>query len=268
MQTLKRYVPLLLPKLCCLALLAPAVRAEPELQACVADVMMAPFAYWKLDPRKPAEPVGLAIDVLNAVSNRLKLPAAKVSVLPWRRCLQMMESAQIDLALNVPTGQLSKLDFQLSEPYYTVHSWYFYSNRVHRNGLKINSAADWRRWRVCGLQGYSLQAYGIDAAMVDSGSHDFRSLLGKLKTNRCDLFIEKREVIAGLYLIDPALGTLLFDPEIDHAPVPDDPDSDLRFAFSRKSMRMNGLRGQFDQQIQAMKQSGEIERLMARYIQQ
>ncbi|WP_179958148.1 substrate-binding periplasmic protein [Chitinimonas arctica] len=245
--------------------LALGLPAQAAIKGCISDVLLPPFGFFEQGSVKQ-EVVGLGVDVLQAILRREGQPPAEISVLPWRRCLRLVEAGALDIVLNVPTAQINPKPYFITEPYYAVHSIYFYSSKLHPTGIRLGNLEDLKRYQVCGLFGYSFEGYGIDSNTVDTGSKDYASLIRKLHAGRCDLFIDKREIVAGMYLLDPKLQAQIIDTVLVSQPLPEDSPMQFHFAVGRRSPGGEALRKQLDVGIIEMTQRGEIAKMMARYL--
>lgn len=222
-------MPCFLIALLCLLLGGPAM-AQPVL-ACADTAEMPPFTYRERVAGKESERVtGVAVDLLKQLGARAGWQV-DVHLLPWRRCLAYLRSGQYQIGLNVGRAEGGAL--LLSRPYFTVHNMYFYSSRVHPEGLKIRNLDDVSRYHLCGLAGYRFEPFGIRTEQADSSSTStYEQLIGKLHLGRCDLFIDTREAFAGMYLLNPKLGPMLVDRSLVSMPLPGSPSHQLYFAVS------------------------------------
>lgn len=253
-----------------LALLSPMVRAQGSLRACVSDVAQPPFVYWPGGPdavRNTAPQVqGLAVDVLRLIAGRIGIETSTVAVLPLRRCLAMVAAGQMDLVANVPTAQIDPKPFLVTESYFTLTSEYFYWKKRFPDGVSIKTVEDLPHYRVCGIAGYSYEGYGLGVNQVDMGAPDYRALVRKMASGRCELFIDKRETVEGLRLVDAELYASLTGGEFGIGTLPEDLPTGLHYAFSRQMRDGAGFLARFNAALADAKRRGEINRLAANYL--
>lgn len=243
---------------------APTVR---HLRVCAADVPVPPFLFWTPGQHDRASDIqGYSSDLLQKISERLQYGPPEIEVLPMPRCLKEAKDGRYDIVLNLLPSQIDLKPLLVSVPYYDLHSHYFYSRHAHPQGLNISNLADLRRFRVCGLYGYSYEEYGIPESNIDTGSKDHRALLLKLKADRCDLFIERREIWAGLYLTYPGLQNLFTDPDLEDAPLLESTPLQFRLAISRKLPGASGLLSGINDTISSLRSTRELDRMMERYM--
>ena len=240
---------------------------KASIRACVADLDFPPYVYSVPGPAgtRPAL-VGLAIDVLQNSLQNLGYPSAKIERLPWNRCLALTEHGQVDLILNVPTAQIDPTPFYISDPYAHVHSVYFYSRKIWPKGINIGNFEDLKHFHICGLLGNRFEAYGINTAKVDTGSYTYDSLIGKLIAGHCDLFLDKREVIAALASRDEKLRLALNSPDLQEMPLAEDVPIGLHFAIGRNMPGGETLLLQINASITALQKNGQLEKWLASYL--
>ncbi|MGQ5524345.1 substrate-binding periplasmic protein [Chitinimonas sp. PSY-7] len=249
-----------------LFLLALQVPVKAEIRGCISDVPNPPFGFLKPNSAAKQEVGGLGVDVLQAALKRSGLEPATISVLPWQRCLRLVEAGSLDIVLNVPTAQVNPAPYFITEPYYTVHSVYFFSTKLHPKGIDIVNLDDLNRHKVCGLLGYSFDGYGLDSSAVDTGSKDYASLIRKLNAGRCDLFIDKKEIIESMYRLDPQLQAQMLATSLVSRSLPEEMPMQFHFAISRRKSGAEELRKQLDTGVAELTQRGEVTKMMTRYL--
>lgn len=258
-----------------LALHGPTIFAQklPSLRVCAADIVVPPFLFWDHisgDAKTPNsyEPSvhGYSMDVLTRIAQKLNLQAPKIQLLPMPRCIKEVRDGQFDVILNVLPNQGDLKPLLVSNAYYDLHSHYFYSRKAHPQGIQIKSLQELKNYRVCGLYGYTYEEYGLGGSNLDMGARDYKSLILKLHANRCDIFIERREIWAGLYLIDSDLQHMLQDPNLEDAPLPEQAPLQFHIALSRRLPNANALLVQINDTISQLRASRELDQMMEAYI--
>jgi polar amino acid transport system substrate-binding protein len=152
----------------------------------------------------------------------------------------------------------------LSRPYYTATTYYFYSRRRYPNGPAIKSLADLQQYRICGVRGYNYAGYGLATGSIDQGAGDFTALIAKLHLGRCQLFLEKNEVMMGY----AAIGRdYLADPDIGRAPMPGLKPVQFHLGISRHFPQAEALRTLLDAELAKMEQSGRLHDIWQRAVQ-
>jgi polar amino acid transport system substrate-binding protein len=204
------------------------------LPACADQAEMPPFVYAeRIDGRKSEHIMGASVDLLRLVGQGNGWDV-QVQLLPWARCLALVGSGQMALAINVSAQDADVAGLAVSVPYYTLHQMYFYSRRARPQGLDLKRLDALSQYHVCGLGGYRFEDYGIATASVDRGTTlGYEQLISKLHLGRCDLFISSRETMAGQYLVNPTLRGMLVDGTLAARPLPGRPTRALYFGVSR-----------------------------------
>ncbi|VEB41883.1 Bacterial extracellular solute-binding proteins, family 3 [Chromobacterium violaceum] len=92
----------------------------------------------------------------------------------------------------------------------------------------------------------------------------YPELVKMMKAGRLDVFAEDYEVMAGL----ASIGTLdiIGDPSIGRAPLPGANANPFHMIFSRKNPRGEALRQLIDSELEAMRRSGQLAKLLAKYM--
>lgn len=234
--------------------------------ACADQAEMPPFVYAeRADGRKTERITGASVDLLRQIGQRHGWDI-KVQLLPWARCMAMVASHQIALAINVSAEDAQASGLAVSIPYYTIHQLYFYSRRARPQGLVLKKLGELSKYHVCGMGGYRFEAYGIATDSVDRGTTlGYEQLISKVHLGRCDLFIDSRETMAGQYLINPTLRGLLVDGTLVGRPLPGRPTRALTFGVAREH---NGaLLALLDKGIEELDHAHTIDNLLDHYLQ-
>ncbi|MFC4159355.1 substrate-binding periplasmic protein [Chitinimonas lacunae] len=207
--------------------------------------------------------IGYSVDVLQQIAHAQQW-RVQIDLLPWERCLNAVRAGQYHLALNASDNQQRRRHYLMTRPYYFTHSVYFYSRR-HHSELDIHQLADLRRYRLCGLFGYNYEPYGLSTHDLDLGTTRFPQLIAKLHLGRCDLFVEKREIIVGFSLTDPEMNALLRDPQLQQRPLPGVAPTGFHMLISRRIQAAETLHAILEQGLDDMARRGRLTRLLRRY---
>jgi polar amino acid transport system substrate-binding protein len=245
---------------------APSVDAE-TIKACADQIEMPPFSYAeRVDGRKTQHVVGASIDLLKQIG-QARGWTIQIQLLPWARCLALVANGDFQLAINTDETDAQANNLLVSESYFTLHSVYFYSRQARPQGLALNNLADIKHYRLCGFSGYRFEMFGIDTGKVDRGtSAAYEPLIAKLHLGRCDLFIDSRETMAGQYLINPKLRTLLANGTLISQPLPGSPKRDLHFAVSASSSKSSALLVAINEGMESLEKSKTMENLLNHYL--
>jgi ABC-type amino acid transport substrate-binding protein len=125
----------------------------------------------------------------------------------------MVENREIDFAMDAYFDTARARRFDYSVHYRTSTPQVFYRRK---EPVVINDVSDLKRYKGCGLVGWSYEHYGLTGKELDLGV-GLDNQVQKLKAKRCNYFVEELETIYSNKLVGP---DYLNDSEIGHAPVP------------------------------------------------
>lgn len=225
-----------------------------------------PFTFYqRIDGQKSKKITGSAVEVLERILGRAGI-AFTIDLIPWKRCqLEIMHGGRYQMALNASYSAERDRDFRLSRAYYRLTSQYFYSRPLHPTGWPIRELADLKQHRVCGLRGYNYSTYGLGEADLDLSDGGFAPMIAKLHLGRCDLFVEKREIMQGFGVVDAEMARLLADPRLGAANLPGVTETGFHMIVSRAIPYSQALVGVLDAGIDELEASGELQKVMTKY---
>ncbi len=241
---------------------APDLKKPLSVSICEDENEWPPYSYFlRVNGSKSQKLVGYAIDVIDEIFTRHQI-TYRIEMIPWARCLAVAAlGKQYQMVLNLSFSAERMRTMLYSRPYYSTTVYYYYSRRHHPDGLAIKGPADLRNYRLCGVRGYNYVGYGIDAGAVDQGAGDFTALIAKTHLGRCDLFLEKNEIMTGY----AAIGLdYLADPDVGRVPMPGMKASFFHFGVTRKFPEAEALRALIDQELVKMEDSGRLLEIWAR----
>lgn len=252
---------------------APAAAPAPEslprdltVKICEDDAEWPPFTYFERAGGKPTPHlVGVAVEAIDRILTRAGVRYT-IDMLPWTRCQEGIRSGSYHMALNASYSEARARDYWLSRPLYHLNSHYYYSRRQHPQGLAIQSIDDLKRYRVCGLLGYNYSTYGLQPDDLDLSPANFALVINKVEHGRCDLFVEKREIIAGFGVIDPRMAQALANPDLASAPVPGVPPTPFHMMVTRARPWGQSLVQLLDRGIVELDSRGEMRQILGRYV--
>lgn len=250
--------------LAALLLLAGHAQADKEWRACVGEQALPPFNFVD-DRHGDGRVVGVSADLLADIAKRQQ-HALLIARLPWPRCVAYVKTGHMDIALDAHTAQVKAAGFSGSRPYFTPHPYFFFL--VNKTQFRPGMAQPaWKlvRHTVCGLSGVPYAAMGLSQQQIDAGALTHRQLLAKLRAGRCDVFVEYREIAAGLFLQDDSLHAILQSPDIAYAPLLTSAPQGLHF-LTANSVQGRQLATLLDQGIEAAERKGQIAALVQTYL--
>jgi len=145
-----------------------------------------PWAFWERDisGTKTEKLTGFSVDLIRRTFARIDRSVEFKTEFPWARCLYLVKLGKIDFAMNAFADPERERIFAFSRHYNTLTPQVFY---LASNPVRINSTADLKHYRGCGLLGASYESYGVANQDLDLAS-GFHSLSIKLLNRRCDYF--------------------------------------------------------------------------------
>lgn len=249
-------------------LASPALRAGTlsgaTIHICDDAAEWPPYTFYKRsDGQATRELTGFSVDVVTAIFQKAGIDA-RIELLPWARCQkEVMDGTGYQLALNASYNENRARAYHLSRPYYRTTNYYFYSKKVHPSGLRIDHLSDLRHYKVCGVFGYNYETYGLPAGSIDQGAYDFAALVAKIHAGRCDLFVEKYEVMAGFTVIGQPF---LTDSNLGHEAVPGMASTEFYMMVSRHAAHAEELLKTINDGLVELEASGQLGRLAKKYL--
>lgn len=225
-----------------------------------------PFTYRKRQNGVPTDIVsGYTVDVLNTILGKRQIQFS-IDFLPFARCTAEVKSGKkYQLITNASYSEERARDYLMTRPIYLTTSYYFYSKTHHPNGLPIKTLADLKKHRVCGILGYNYKTYGLAGKAIDQSETTFKSLVKRLHIGSCDLFIEKREVMAGFASVGQY--NYLEDKRLAYAPVPEVAPTPFYMLISRQYPYGQELLKLLNSGIGEMESSGQLKKLLQLHVQ-
>lgn len=236
----------------------------PPLGICEGSPEWPPFTYFQRVGGQPTrELTGFSVDVISTILKKADI-AFRIDLLPWRRCLREVAAGDhYQIALNATASPEREATYRLTRSYYQTTGHYFYSRQRHPDGLTVQSVADLKRYKVCGLLGFNYSMYGLTSKEVEQASGDHADMLRRLQAGRCDLFVEQVEVMAGYRVTGR---DLLADPDLAHQGVPGLPGTPFHMLVSRNAPRSQALLTTLNAGLTELAQSHQLDRLWAQYV--
>lgn len=215
--------------------------------------------------RKTGRVLGYSVDLLERLLRPLGMNY-RIELLPWARCLQEVRRGQdYQLLLNATRNPERERDFLISSPTYSTRTYYFWSKRVHPQGLQVRGQADLKRYRLGGVHGYTYsQLDQIDMASLQRAPN-YASLVRMLHLDRIDVIVVGEEVFHGLAGL-PGY-ELAQDPDLGRAPLAVGRPNAFHMMVSRQHPLGPALHAALERQLAALQRSGELQQMLARHLQ-
>lgn len=246
--------------------LAPgAVQAQTEtfkgstLSVCDDADEWPPYSYWqRVNGKKTEQLAGYAVEVLKTIFTQNGLHY-NLRLLPWARCLAELKlGVNYQMALNLSYSEERDRSYLLTRPYYSTTNYYYYSRKQHPQGLNIAGVADLKRYTVCGIHGYNYTTYGLAPSEINQRAKNIPALITMLHLGRCDLFVEKHEILVGFGAIGEPF---LEDPELGRDMIRGMPFTPFHMAVSRAMPQAQAIKEMLDRELLQMESSGQLKNL-------
>lgn len=206
---------------------------------------------------------GFNVEFIEAILKKHRVKAL-FKFLPWKRCLKYVESNEIQVVLDLVNTEERANKYLMTNAFFKTTAYYFYDKKLNPKGLKINKPSDLpKAGLICGRLGSNYTKYGISNEEVWRTARSFEQMLMQLYIGRCNLFLGRFEVLLGYkvrgqdYFSDGRLG---------FAPIPTVKPSRFHMGISRKFKFANELKKIIDEGINTLKDSGETEKILKKYI--
>ena len=232
-------------------------------QVCDDEAEWPPFIYYqRTNGVKSQKIIGSALATLEQILTKADIDYT-IMLMPWKRCLLEITNGQrYQVTLNLSFSADRERDFLLSRSYYRLTNQYFYSRKQHPNGLSIKGLSDLKHYRVCGLLGYNYSIYGLTEEEMDLSGYGFAKMIAKLHLGRCDLFVQKPEIMRGFGKVDPEMALLLADSNLVGATLPGIKDTGFHMGVSRSAPYGKALLKLLNEGIDELEASGELQKIM------
>ncbi|GAA5174181.1 hypothetical protein GCM10025771_03230 [Niveibacterium umoris] len=225
-----------------------------------ADPDPPPWTYWVRDARgqKTERFEGASVDMVRTIFKRLGKEVEFIGSVPWVRCLKLVETGEIDYAMDAYADPERARRFAYSAHYNTLTPQVFFRADTP---LNIRTIADLKHYRGCGMIGASYAHYGLDPRDLDLGVTTYDAMIRKLKAGRCDFFVEELEVISGYRFLGR---DYIGDAAMRHAPVAD-ARAPAKHLIAARVSEAARLLAKFDRELATLIKSGEAAEIWQRH---
>ncbi len=258
-----------------LALLIPLERLEAaeaqeipaQLTACGDEEGFPPYSYFERfgDSSNPqsGRVIGYNVDFLQELLAPLGF-TVEFTLLPWPRCLALVENGDIDMAMDVSRTSDREEGLQFPRPHYNTTAILIQAAPASPERA-ISTPAELERRRVCMIHGWTIAALGMSAnARLAATPPNPAAAADMLRAGRCDVLPYTREALQGNTLLDPAFPLAAED--LTYAVTPWEVRSEKYFAVGRLLPYGERLVELLDQGIARLLQSGTTEVLLRRHL--
>jgi len=238
---------------------AGSARAEPPITVCI-DPEPPPWSFWKRDAagKKTGELSGFSVELVRRLFQGAGRQVRFATNLPWSRCIHDIRVGKTGFAMDIYEGGPRASQMLYSVRYNTLTPQLF---TVRDHPIEVETVADLKRYRGCGIVGGAYIHYGLRDKDLDLSANGYAGVVQKLKGGYCDYFVEELEILAGLRL---SREDYLDDPEIVHRPLKDVKPPSMHLVTARDGDDI-ALMPKLNAQIEAMDKSGELAAIWRKY---
>lgn len=256
---MNQHRPLIALMLLSLAVITPATANDLQgatIKVCGDNAGWPPYTY-EIDEQV----VGYDVDVLNTILTPAGIHFS-VRLLPWARCLHLTQLGHYHIALSASFNEERARNYHMTLPYYTVQPSYIYNSKRFPDGLNITQPKDLLDHKVCGLQGYNYNTFGIPSTLVDRETRTFGQVVQKTLAARCDLFLARYEVLAGF----AQLGEDHLRDGLVAVAIPTIAPESFYMLISRAHPEADAILTLINQRLRTLKQDGMLDQLLQQYL--
>lgn len=175
------------------------VRAQVvDIQICNDEAGWPPFTF-----RSKADPTqlqGLSVELMNYVfeGSRFK---AKLTLMPWSRCLGEAEKGGVDIAMDMYFSEERAKFVEYTEAYYQLSSSLYFMKGSSSSRAQVKSFTDMKKLKACGRREFDYSHFKLKNADFITMANSYEQLINLLKRERCDYFPEESEIMDGLWFV-------------------------------------------------------------------
>ncbi|MCX4028670.1 transporter substrate-binding domain-containing protein [Endozoicomonas sp. SM1973] len=226
-----------------------------------------PYTYFvrKKNGEVSKQIAGLSIDVIEWIFTQNNM-AYTVELLPWQRAqAEVAKGNRYHMLLNASYSDKRNKTYLLTKPYYQLNLFFFYSKKYHKKPPRVTGVGDLKkRFKTCGIFGYSYAARGFAANEVDAWAKNYDLLINALHKHgrRCDVFIEGYEIMIGFsYIGNP----LMKDPLLGYAKLPGLKQEPFYMMVSRRIKQGDKLVDIMNKGVIQLVKTGKMKALFEKY---
>ncbi|MES3007967.1 MAG: transporter substrate-binding domain-containing protein [Pseudomonadota bacterium] len=242
---------------------ADAQEIPTRLTACGDADGYPPFSYFeRRDGQETNTVAGYDIDFLRELLTPLG-HTIEFSLLPWLRCLNLVSTGEIDIALDV--SRFPERDRQLRFPRSHYATTAILIQLRQPELIAITTPAELERQRICIINGWAFASLGMSENARPVGTPPTPAAAANmLRTGRCSILPYSLEAMIGNALLDPDF--ILSTDEFTYAPIPWALGGEKHFGVSRQLPYGESLVELLDQGITRMLETGDAERIRQDYL--
>lgn len=252
------------------ALADQEVQAGLTVNVCDDDALWPPYLFLAEKDGKTT-PQGAFIDVLDALSRETGI-TFKVTLCPWKRCLQEVKDYGKNKKFEMFNGSWSEIrakDYWMTSPIYFTTASYWYSREQFPDGPDIKKANDLKNYKALGVHGYNYSDYHyttkeefIGIGGIDKSARDLKTAFQMLAAGRGDILLVNASVPIGYKYT----GDDIIPEGVAFKQLPGAKSGGFPIYISRQSPRALELLSKINQAVINLVERGVIDRIMKKYL--
>ena len=191
--------------------------------------------------------MGASAEIVTEILKRAGY-TAKITLLPWKRCLFEVEEGRMAMLLDASYNEERAQKYLISKPLYSLHSALYYMRSRYQSPPKLSSVDDMKQYKYCGLFGYNYTMYALPETQLDTAATSEVVRFKMLRGGRCDFVLGDTELLRAF----AAMGQLDLD-GTDYIPIPDAKPKEFHIMATKKTAEGSKLVKLIDDGIAAMK---------------
>ena len=254
---------------CVALLLGVGAAAAQPVQICDDSAEWPPYSFFPRPPAKAEQPVltGAMVELVERIFALIKMDY-RITAIPWKRCLHEVadfgQRRNYEMAIEGTLNEKRLEAFYMTAPVYTTTGAYWYSTQRFPQGPKIDSPADLRGYRLCGILGYNYTGYQIPDGLVKIRPTTYQAALRMVALGRCDLFLSNIPTVVG----KTQLAELTLPDGIEGKRVPSLPSGTFHIFIAKSSPRAQTLLAEVNQAILTLAYRGITDDIFRKYLPQ
>ncbi|WP_432736881.1 substrate-binding periplasmic protein [Maridesulfovibrio sp. FT414] len=163
-----------------------------------ADILVGGTGYWTpycyTTPDAPDTLKGFTVDILKQIFQDSN-DQVKFMVLPWKRCLKMLDHSQLDLVLDGSRDSKRLQKYMFSDEVYQLDNVFFYLTKNYPNGLMLQDSSEIGKYTLGGITSLNYSMYPFPESSVQHRAANMKGMVAMLRYDRFELGIAFKQIL-------------------------------------------------------------------------